>query len=202
MNKDKEVLIQDQDQSHFVLSLINSRQNVAPKRLVVPGPSQQQLEKIFSAAVTAPDHGLLQPWRFILIPEHKRDALGTAFVNALKERDLKASQVQIESAYTKAFRAPCVMICVLSNKVSQPHIPKNERLISLGCALQNMLLMARSMSIGCGITSGQSINSEPIRKLFQLSSDEEGICFLNFGTVKEYKPKRPIPNPSSFFSSL
>ena len=194
--------MQDQDRSYFLLSLINSRQNVAPKRLVVPGPSQQQLEKIFCAAVTAPDHGLLQPWRFILIPKHKRDELGTAFVHALKERDMNASQVQIDLAYTKAFRAPCVMICVLSNKVSQPHIPKNERLISLGCAIQNMLLMAQSMSIGCGITSGQAINSAPMKELFQLSSHEEGICFLNFGTVKEYKPKRPIPNPLSFFSSL
>jgi nitroreductase len=141
--------------------LIESRQNVAPKRLIAPGPSPVQLQQLFAVAAKAPDHGLLRPWRFILIAQEKRHDLGNAFVQALVQRDRDATAEQIDSAYTKAFRAPCVIFCVLCNKHSQPHIPKSERLVSLGCAVQNMLLMAQAMGIGSGITSGQAVDSTP-----------------------------------------
>ncbi len=185
-----------------LLELMAARKNIAPKRLVSPGPDLHQLELIFKAASHAPDHGQLNPWRFITVPDSKRNALGSAFVAALKTRDSTATQEQIDASYSKAFRAPCIVFSTLNLEQSNPQIPKAERLISLGCAIQNMLLMAKSLNIGSGITSGQAVNSKYLRELFSLSELEEGICFLNFGTIESEKPNRSRPNPSSFVSSL
>lgn len=185
-----------------LLLQMTARRNVAPKRLVEPGPTDEQLHLIFRAASNAPDHGRLQPWRFILIPHSKRGDLGNAFVNALKQRDSSPSQDQIDAAYEKAFRAPCLMIAVVSSLPSEPAVPVSERLISLGCAIQNMLLMAETLSIGSGITSGQAMNSQSIRDLFFLTEHEEAICFINFGTVSSRKPARPRAPPSTFVSTL
>ena len=190
------------DPASFLLNIMASRQHVAPKRLIEPGPQDEELEKIFSAASHAPDHGLLKPWRFILIPKDKRSSLGDAFVSALKDRDPKAKQDEIESAYSKAFRSPCLMLCVINNKDSQTSIPPFERIVSLGCAIQNMLLMSQALGIGSGITSGRAMNSVQIRELFLLADDEQGICFLNFGKVTSYKAKRQRPLPSGFISSI
>ena len=190
------------DTCQNLLRQMTARKNVAPKRLIAPGPTEDQLNLIFRAASNAPDHGQIQPWRFIVVPENKRDKLADAFVSALKNRDQNATQEQIDAAYEKAFRAPCLMMAVISSFTSSPQIPLNERLVSLGCAIQNMLLMAEALAIGSGITSGQAMNSQSIRDLFLLAEHEEGICFLNFGTVTSHKPSRPRTHPSQFVTSL
>jgi nitroreductase len=196
---------QQEDATNASLTLLQqltSRQNVAPKRLVAPGPTDAQLNLIFTAASNAPDHGRLQPWRFIVVPTDQRARLGDAFVDALKKRDAQPSDEQLEAAYDKAFRAPCLMLAVVNSTPSDPMVPLTERLISLGCAIQNMLLMAETLSIGSGITSGQAMNAPSIRALFELSADEEGVCFINFGTVSARKPSRTRATPQSFVSSL
>jgi nitroreductase len=190
------------ESSKNLLLQMTARRNVAPKRLLEPGPTEEQLNLIFRAASNAPDHGRLQPWRFILVPQNKRAELGNAFVNALQNRDQSSSQEQMDAAYEKAFRAPCLMIAVISSFPSKPLIPLSERLISLGCAIQNMLLVAETLSVGSGITSGQAMNSQCIRDLFSLTEYEEGICFINFGTVSSHKAARPRAQSTNFVTSL
>jgi nitroreductase len=188
--------------SQTLLHHMAARTNVAPKRLVAPGPSEAQLHWLFLAASQAPDHGRIQPWRFITVPDSKRAALGNAFVQALQHRDPHASQEHIDAAYDKAFRAPCLMLAVVSALPSEPAVPQSERLIALGCAIQNMLLMAETLGFGSGITSGQAMNASSLRDLFALPTHDEGICFLNFGTVAAHKPPRPRAAPSAFVTRL
>jgi nitroreductase len=188
--------------SQTLMKQLAARQNVAPKRLVAPGPTDVQLNLIFTAASHAPDHGRLQPWRFVIVPQEKRHLLGDVFVQALQQRVENPSQIQSETAYEKAFRAPCLMLAVINSSCSEPVVPLSERLISLGGAIQNMLLMAETLSIGSGITSGQAMNAPSLRKLFKLASDEEGVCFINFGTVSSRKPARERAQPEAYVSHL
>jgi nitroreductase len=185
-----------------MLAQMTARTHVAPKRLVEPGPSQAQLDLIYRAAAQAPNHGRIQAWRFVVIPQNQRSKLGDAFVQALLQRNPDASEEQMEAAREKAFRAPCLMLAVVNSSPSEPPVPLSERLISLGCAIQNMLLMAQSMGLGSGITSGQAMNADSMRALFAFTEHEEGICFLNFGTVASHKGARPQAEPASFVSSL
>ncbi len=188
--------------AHNLLAQMSSRSHVAPKRLVDPGPTNEELQLIFKAAESAPDHGRIRPWRFVTVSIEKRVALGDAFVEALLRRDLLADEAQIAAAHDKALRAPCLLLAAVSFKQSNPYIPKSERLLSMGCAIQNMLLMAQALTIGSGITSGQAMNDAAIRTLFGLQTYEEAICFLNFGTTLSSKPSRPRPTYSSFVSNL
>jgi len=190
------------DAAELLLAHMRARSHVAPKRLEAPGPNADALNLMFSAAAQAPDHGRIRPWRFIVIPQEKREALGQAFVQALQARDAKASQAELNIAYDKAFRAPCLVLAVLSHVPSEPQVPTHERLVSLGCAIQNMLLMAQTLAIGSGITSGQSMNASSIRELFKLHIDEECVCYLAFGHVTAYKPQRTRSEPAAFVSVL
>ena len=185
-----------------LLTQMSARGHVAPKRLGDPGPTDGELGLIFKAAQSAPDHGRIRPWRFIIVSVEKRVALGNAFVEALLRRDPSADQDQIAAAHDKALRAPCLLLAVVSEAPSDPPVPRSERLLSLGCAIQNMLLMAQTLVIGSGVTSGQAMNDAAIRSLFGLQAHEEGICFLNFGTTLSSKPARPRPAYGSFVSTL
>lgn len=188
--------------AEVLLAQICARSHVAPKRLEAPGPNADELELIFKAAAQAPDHGRIQPWRFIVVPSNQREALGRAFVQALQARDANASSAELETAYDKAFRAPCLILAVVSHAPSEPQVPVHERLISLGCAIQNMLLMAQALSMGSGITSGQAMNAPSIRELFQLGEQEESICYVAFGNVNAHKAKRQRPKASAFVTSI
>ncbi len=184
-------------------ALIASRLNVSPKRLVEPGPSVAQQDRLFVAAASAPDHGQLLPWRFVIVPKEKRDLLAEVFALALIDRDPGATLAQIEAAREKAHRAPLLMLAAVRLVSDQERaIPNVERIVSLGCAIQNLLLAATAMGFGSGLTSGQAMTSDRMRTLFRLSADEQSVCFLNIGTTAKHKPGRTRPTTEQVASFL
>jgi len=186
----------------FAQALITSRQNISPKRLVEPGPDTSQLGAVFEAAAAAPDHGLLYPWRFVLVPAHRREDLAEVFALALLDRDPVASLEQIEAAREKAYRAPCLLAAIARLGPAEPPIPVLERMVSLGAVVQNMLLSAHGMGFGAGLTSGQAMQSPRMSELLSLRDGEEAVCFINLGTVSKRKMPRLRPEAAMFVSSL
>jgi nitroreductase len=186
----------------LVHELIASRRNVSPKRLVEPGPDDAELARIFAAAAAAPDHGEITPWRFVIVPTDQRARLAEVFALALTDRDAQATPVQVASAREKAYRAPLLMLAVARLGTADPDIAPFERLVSLGCAVQNMLLSAHSMGLGGGLTSGQAMTSPRLRALFALAEGEAAVCCINIGTVAKHKPGRTRPAVQRFVSNL
>lgn len=186
----------------FVQTLIDSRHNVSPKRLVEPGPDGAQLEQMLHAAAAAPDHGELVPWRFVIVPAARRALLAEVFALALLDRDASATSEQIASAREKAYRAPLLMLAIARLGPAEPDIRPLERMISLGCAVQNILLCAHAMGYGAGLTSGQALQSPRLRALFALAEGEEAVCCINVGTATRRKRDRRRPLPAEFVTTL
>lgn len=186
----------------FAAALIASRQNTSAKRLVAPGPDGAQVDRLFVAAASAPDHGLQTPWRFIVIPADKRMLLGEVFAAALLERDPNVTCDEIEAARGKAMRAPLLIAVVARLGPCEPHIPQLERMVSVGCAIQNILLTAHSMGFGSGLASGRAMACQGMRELFKLQPGEETVCFINVGTISKAKAPRVRPSTAQFVSSL
>jgi len=184
-------------------TLIGSRQNVSPKRLVEPGPSAEQLHALLTLAAAAPDHGLLTPWRFIVVPPAERHRLAEAFALALIDRDPGATLEQIESAREKAHRAPLLMVAVACLGAREPDTPALERMVSMGAAIQNLLLGAHAMGFGAGLTSGQAMASPRLRALCGLGEGEAPVCCVNIGSVTRRKvAARARPLPEAFVTEL
>ncbi|HUY03503.1 MAG TPA: nitroreductase [Rhodocyclaceae bacterium] len=192
----------DQEVLDAALTLIHSRQHISPKGLGDPGPAPEQIDKILGAAGAAPDHGMLNPWRLIVVPPERRHLLGEAFAEALAERDAEATVVQMQEARAKAFRAPFLTLVVarLGPELGPTH--SQERIVSAGCAIQNMLLVAHALGFGAGLSSGRGLYSRQIRSLFGLSGDEQPLCFLAVGTVIKRRSARPRPNAADYTSTL
>ena len=182
--------------------LLQMRQTILPKRLMAPGPDARQLARILDAAAHAPDHGQLLPWRFVLIPDTQRGALGRAFADALQERDPTASLEQMQQAYDKALRAPLLMLLVVAEVRGDVQIGLLERVVSAGCAVQNMLLMATALGFGSALTSGKALASSSLRALFGLSQHDHAICFVSAGSAQRGKPVRARPDTSQYVTCL
>ena len=184
------------------LTLIHSRQHVSPKRLVAPGPDSEQVEKILTAAGAAPDHGQLTPWRLVIVPPERRRLLADAFAEALVERDVEATAEQIQEAREKAHRGPFLVLVIARLDPALGPAHPQERLISAGCAVQNMLLAAHAMGFGAGLSSGRALYSGRIRQLFGLGPDEQPLCFMTVGTVLRHKFSRQRPTLGDYTSTL
>lgn len=183
-------------------ALADARRTILPKRLGAPGPDAAGRLAILGAAAAAPDHGQLLPWRFIEVPADLRPALADAFEWALRERDPAAGEAEASRAREKAHRAPWLMLVVASIAGGDPAIPAHERLLSAGCAMQNVLLAATARGFGSSLTSGKAVASPAIRDFFGLGDDELALCFLNVGTVVEARPARLRPSVADYHSVL
>lgn len=182
-------------------ALIEARQTILPKRLVAPGPDAGQLRQILAAAAHAPDHDRLLPWRFVIVPQTARGRLAAVFEHSLRERDPLATAEQLQQAREKAFRAPLLMLAV-ARLEQGADVPDAERILSAGCAIQNMLLMATAQGFGSALTSGKALRSKALRGLFGLAAQEEPLCFVSIGTPSARKPARERPTPDNYVSEL
>lgn len=190
------------DFAAMAATLMQARQTILPKRLGDPGPDAQQLDRIVAAAAHAPDHGQLLPWRFVLVPQAQRTFLSDVFADALQERDAMALPEQLEQAREKAFRSPVLLLAVVDGQRGDPEVDLYERLISTGCALQNMLLMATALGFGSALTSGKALKSTALRRLFGLQESEHALCFVSLGTVLSRKSARVRPSPADYVRTL
>lgn len=191
-----------QQAAEWAEALIHARRTTLPKRLAEPAPDEAQLRQIVAAAAAAPDHGELVPWRFVIVPAHARPALAEAFATALHERDAEASDQQLAQAREKAFRSPLLLLAVARIGDEAGEVPAAERLVSAGCAIQNMLLMATALGFGSALTSGKAMGSRPLRALFALAPEEQALCFVSIGTIASHRKPRPRPPVERYLSQL
>lgn len=171
------------------LATILARRSASPRHLADPVPSPEQLAILMRAAAAAPDHKLLRPVRFLIIPGSQRAALSDAFRAAKLERDPSSSAEDLERAGEKAFRGPLLMAVVLRVMRDHPRVSISDQMITAGAAVENVLLAASALGFSGCLRSGSSATSRKVRETLGLAADEDLAAFLMIGTPM--KPPRP-----------
>ncbi|MFB1034118.1 MAG: nitroreductase family protein, partial [Sinobacterium sp.] len=110
--------------------------NSAPK-LCAPAPNPAQLETVFQAALRAPDHAKLRPWRYAVISGELFVATKLADGEVL---DLDAQQ----KLAAKPLRAPMI-IAVAAHLKEHPKVPLIEQLLSAGTSAHAILLALHAL---------------------------------------------------------
>lgn len=197
-----EAALTGRETASMAAALMDARQTILPKHLFAPGPDAAQLDMIFSAAATAPDHGQLLPWRLVQVPAASRAALADVFADALRVRDAQAGDAQMAQAREKAHRAPLLLLLVVDGQRGDPAIDLHERIVSAGCAVQNLLLMATALGFASALTSGKALKSAGLRRLFGLTDADHALCFVSVGTARARRPARLRPVSTDFVRCL
>ena len=149
--------------------------------LTEPGPDVQQLEFIFQAALRAPDHARLRPWRFLTIEGEARNRLGDllAEVALSEQHDLSADSIKRFRGLP--LRAPC-LVALICKKQTHAKVPEIEQKLSLGAAGQNILHAAYALGLGAMWRTGK-INYHPLlAEGLGLAENEELLGFIYLGT--------------------
>jgi nitroreductase len=163
-------------------------------KLEAPGPSAEDLERIFASAVRAPDHGRLRPWQFVVIPEERRAAFGNLMADCLKRRMPDVSDNELQRERDKAFRSP--VIVAVAAKVQRGHkIPEIEQIASAAAAAQTIMLAAPALGYGAVWKTGAPAYDATVKTALGLSPDDDIIGFLYLGT--RVGGPSPIPRPEA-----
>jgi nitroreductase len=163
------------------LTLLHQRSSMG--KLMAPTPSSEQLEAIYQAALRAPDHKELCPWRFIEFSGEGRERLGELFAEAEFQEDPHASDTTLNAARKKPLRAPMIIAVVAKVTPDVANVPKIEQVISAGCAAHGLLLAAHALGFGAMWRSGKYAFDPVVRKGLRLEEDDEVVAFVYLGTL-------------------
>jgi nitroreductase len=167
------------------------------KTLGDPGPGDAELRAIFEAAVRAPDHGKLRPWRFFVIRGDARRHLSDLFAAGVKRRDPGANDAQIEKEREKPLRAPLTI--AVAAKITAGHkVPEIEQLLSAGAAAMNILNAIHTLGFAARWVTGANCYDAEFRREFGLDATDRLIGFIHVGTPLEKPAPTERPDPAQF----
>ena len=102
--------------------------------LTEPAPSADVLNHAFQAALRAPDHRLLRPWRYLVIDGEARLRLGELFVQAGLQDNPALTEVEQQRLLKMPLRAPMIVVAITVAK-DDPKVPFVEQILSTGAAV-------------------------------------------------------------------
>ena len=178
------------------LEALHTRSSI-PK-LTDPLPQQAVLENIYKAAFRAADHGVLRPWRFLLIKDQARQRLGDLFVKAALDDDANITEAKKQSLRRKPLRAPLIVVSISSAR-QHPKVPAFEQDLSTAAATQNMMLAAFAQGVGAMWRTGAMAYHPIVMEGLGLARHEKIISFLYLGTISGATKNLVEPDLSDFF---
>lgn len=180
------------------LQLLQNRVSIT--KLVSPAPSHLELLDVFKAAARAPDHGKLQPWRFLTISGVELNHLSDVFVESVCRSSPDASPAIFEKTKNMPFRAPMIIVAIAK---CQEHVkvPRQEQIIACGAATQNMLNALFALNYGAVWRTGELAYDSYVKESLGLSPAEEIIGFIYVGTPVLPIPAAPQVDAESIFGA-
>jgi nitroreductase len=135
------------------------KQNPVPRALI---------EKLLSAAVQAPNHYKVRPWRFVILTGDGRNQLGEIMAASLLDRIPELSPEALDKTRALPLRAP-VLIAIGVDKPTEEKVREVENIAAVAAACQNLLLAAEAEGLAVKWRTGEwarDVNDQGISWFF------------------------------------
>jgi nitroreductase len=168
------------------LDAIAGRRSIG--RLTEPAPDGDDLRRILEAAVAAPDHEELRPWRFVILKGEAKVAFGQVLADSYLARVQNAGGLptdgQLEKERTKLGRAPLVII-VGAKHMHDTKVPWIEQRLAAGAAVENLLIAATALGYGSMWRTGDPSYDDAVKRAVGLDEHDAIVGFVYLGTPHE-----------------
>jgi nitroreductase len=174
------------------MDFLLSRRSRPAKTLTTPVPSRAELEPILTAAARSPDHGKLEPWRFIVLERKALQRLAKVVEARGKslgrdEADVSKARVQFDSAH--------LAVAVVEVTKPSDKIPTIEQTYSAGAVCLAMLNAVLASGWGANWLSGWASHDRGFLETgLGLDTHERVAGFIHIGTETSLPPERPRPD--------
>jgi len=170
-------------------ALQNILNRVSARALIEPHPTESEMNKVFKAALRAPDHAWLRPSSFIQVTGNGIDKLSKIFEEYAKT--VPNIKDEIISKYKNApYRAPMIVILVNSVK-EHPKVPEIEQKLSTAASAQNILLSLNALGYSAIWRTGKLAFNPFIASKLNLKANQEILGYIYVGTGDGANKKIP-----------
>jgi nitroreductase len=182
-----------------IIDFLLTRNSAPIPELREPAPTDAEIRTMIAIASRVPDHGRLEPWRFILYRGEARDRIGEMLVELAERREGPLPEGRRNQERTRFSRAPLV-IGVVSSPKEHPKIPQWEMFLSGGAAAMNLVIAANALGYHTNWISNWYSDVEEARRLLGIAPHERMIGFVHIGTFSGAVPERPRPDVEKLYA--
>ncbi|WP_298919560.1 nitroreductase family protein [uncultured Roseobacter sp.] len=177
------------------LDFLLTRRSRPAKTLKGPVPTADALKPLLLAAARTPDHGKLEPWRFIVVEKPAMARL--AGIAETRGKALGLDADQITKGRTQ-FDQGHLAIAVIEVQKPSEKIPALEQTYSAGAVCLALLNAALASGWGANWLSGWPSHDRPfMQQALGLEPHERIAGFIHIGTETTAPPERPRPDLDS-----
>ena len=174
------------------LDFLLTRRSRPAKTLTTPVPDRATVQTLLTAAARTPDHGKLEPWRFIVLEKPALSRLAQAI--PVRGAELEIEPEKIDKAIAQFGNADLAIAVVACPKPSEK-IPHIEQVYSAGAVCLALLNAALAAGWGANWLSGwASHDAKFVQAHLGLTEDESIAGFIHLGTETNTPPERPRPD--------
>jgi nitroreductase len=174
------------------MAFLAQRRSRPAKTMVHPVPSHSQVMDILTTAARVPDHGKLEPWRFlVLTPDAMPRIAGIAEARA---REMGGDAEKIGKGRGQYDLGLLAVVVIASPKPSDK-IPMAEQTLSAGALCQNILNAAEAAGWGANWLTGWPAHDAAFcAAAFGTAPHETIAGIIHIATETPLAPDRPRPN--------
>ena len=174
------------------LEFLLTRRSRPAKTLGLPVPSRSELEPILTAAARTPDHGKLEPWRFIVVEIGAMARIANVITDRGTALGLHPDQIAKGRCQ---FEQGNLAVVVVEVRKPSEKIPALEQTYSAGAVCLALLNAALASGWGANWLSGwASHDSGFMTDAFALDPLERIAGIIHIGTETSAPPERPRPD--------
>jgi len=155
--------------------------------------ARELIEKLLDAAVQAPNHYKVRPWRFVVLTGEARNKLGDVMSASQREQKPDFPQEAFDKTRTLPLRAP-VLIAVGVDKPSEEKVLEVENICAAAAACENILLAAEALELGAKWRTGEWARDAKVKEFLGFSPDQHLIAFLYVGYPEFTAEATPRPS--------
>lgn len=180
-----------------LLARLESRRSVGASLLGEPGPGAGQLQRMLAYACRAPDHGMLEPWRFIIVEgdARRRASARLAECYAVENAGMEPGRLEkFTGIMARIFCAAPVVAIIVSRPNRGAAIPVFEQELSAGAVCMNLLTAAHALGFDANWVTGFAANSEGCRAVLGVEAGEKIAGVIHIGTARKEPAERRRPD--------
>ena len=169
--------------AHELQQLIRHRRSIPPEQFDTTKKVEDSIiEEMLENANWAPNHGLTEPWRFVIFSGEGLNKLGAFQADLYRKLTPEADFKQPK--YDKLLQRPLLashVIAVGMKRQESGKIPEVEEVEAVACAVQNLLLTATAHNLSGYWTTGGVTYEDEAKAFFGLENADKFFGFIYIG---------------------
>ncbi len=180
------------------LAFLSRRRSRPAKLFSGPLPTKAALREIVTMALRVPDHGKLEPWRFVVVTQPAMARL--AALAEARAREL-CGDAQMIAKGRGQFDLGLLAVVVISSPKASEKIPMAEQRASAAALCMNLLIAAEAAGWGANWLTGWAAHDAVFAaRAFGCTGDEVVTGIVHIATPPEDAPDRPRPDVDRLMS--